>query len=77
MLRNYGILGGPPVWGQAYDQIIANSKMALNLNREEGWPLYSSDRLSQLLGNGILTYLWDKGDMRRSFGEQHVVYFNK
>ena len=71
----YGILGGPPVWGQAYDQIIANSKMALNLNREEGWPLYSSDRLSQLLGNGILTYLWDKGDMRRLFSDQHVVYF--
>ena len=49
--------------------------MALNLNREEGWPLYSSDRLSQLIGNGLLTYIWDKGDMRRLFNDEQVVFF--
>ncbi len=71
----YGIVGGPLVWGQAYDEIIADSKMALNLNREEGWPLYSSDRISQLLGNGLLSFLWDKGDMRRLFNDDQVVFF--
>jgi len=71
----FGILGGTPVWGQAYEKVISKSKMALNLNREEGWPLYSSDRLSQLIGNGLLTYIWDKGDMRRLFNDEQVVFF--
>ena len=71
----FGILGGKPVWGQAYEDVISKSKMALNLNREEGWSLYSSDRISQLLGNGLLTFIWDKGDMRRLFNDEQVVFF--
>lgn len=73
--ESFGILGEPPVWGEAYDAIIAGSKMALNLNREEGWSLYSSDRISQLLGNGLLTFIWDKGEMRRLFNDEQVVFF--
>ena len=71
----FGILGGKPVWGQAYEDVISKSKMALNLNREEDWPLYSSDRLAQLIGNGLLTYVWDKGEMRRLFNDGQVVFF--
>lgn len=73
--ETFGILGGPAVWGDTYDQVIAHSKMALNLNREEGWPLYSSDRLSQLIGNGLLTFIWDKGEMRQLFNDEQVVFF--
>ena len=73
--ESFGIVGNPSVWGQAYDKIISTSKMALNLNREEGWPLYSSDRISQLLGNGLLTFIWDKGEMRRLFSDDQVVFF--
>jgi glycosyltransferase involved in cell wall biosynthesis len=50
--------------------------MALNLNREEGWKYYSSDRISQLMGNGILTFLWDKGDVRHLIGSENAVFFN-
>lgn len=71
----YGIHGHAPVWGEEYEQLISTSKMALNLNRCEGWPLYSSDRIAQLMGNGLLTFLWDKGDMRRLFTDDHVVFF--
>ena len=73
--ETYGLMGAPPAWGQAYDAILASSKMALNLNREEGWPLYSSDRLSQLIGNGLLTFMWDKADMRRLFNDDQVAFF--
>lgn len=73
--ETYGILGGPPVWGDAYDRIIATSKIAMNLNREEDWPLYSSDRISQLFGNGLLTCLWDRGDMRRLFTDDQALFF--
>ena len=73
--ETFGIWGKPPVWGEQYDRIIAGSKMALNLNREEGWTYYSSDRISQLLGNGLLTFIWDKGKLRNLFNDNHVVFF--
>ncbi|MBC8207014.1 MAG: glycosyltransferase family 1 protein [Kiritimatiellales bacterium] len=72
---SFGMHGTPPVYGLDYDQVLATSKMGINLNRFEGWPLYSSDRIAQLMGNGLLTFLWDKGDMRRFFTDEHVAFF--
>ncbi len=74
--KKVGSVGDAPVWGEAYKQILAKSKMALNLNGEEDWPLYSSDRIAQLMGNGILTFLWNKGEMKRLISENHAVYFD-
>jgi len=73
--ESYGLYGNPCVYGDGYDQLLATSKMGLNLNRFEGWPLYSSDRIAQLMGNGLLTFLWDKGNMRQFFTEKHVAFF--
>lgn len=72
---SFGMHGPPPVYGIDYDHVLATSKMGLNLNRYEGWPLYSSDRIAQLMGNGLLTFLWDKGNMRRFFTDEHVAFF--
>jgi hypothetical protein len=71
----YGIYGYPSVWSEAYDHILATSKMGLNLNRVENWPWYTSARLSQLMGNGLLAFVWDKGDMRHFFTDEHVAFF--
>tara|TARA_B100001778_G_scaffold320193_1_gene310363 strand:- start:524 stop:1522 length:999 start_codon:yes stop_codon:yes gene_type:complete len=73
--ESYGLYGKPCIYGNGYDELLATSKMALNLNRYEGWPLYSSDRIAQLMGNGLLTFLWDKGDMRKFFTDEHVAFF--
>lgn len=73
--ETYGIYGLPEIWGTRYEQVMSTSKMALNLNRVEGWPLYSSDRIAQLMGNGLLAFVWDKGDMRRLLGDGHAVFF--
>ncbi|MGE4490587.1 MAG: glycosyltransferase family 1 protein, partial [Kiritimatiellales bacterium] len=72
---SFGMHGNPAVWGRDYDHVLETSKMGINLNRFEGWPLYSSDRIAQLIGNGLLTFLWDKGDMRRFFTDEHVAFF--
>ncbi len=74
--ETYGIYGKPPVWSHAYDQVLATSKMGLNLNRFEDWPWYTSARLSQLMGNGLLAFVWDKGDMRHFFTDEHVAFFS-
>lgn len=71
-----GIYGEDPVWGKDYQAILAQAKMGLNLNSVEGWPLYSSDRIAHLMGNGILTFLWDRGAMRKLFDDSQVVFFN-
>ena len=73
--ESYGLYGKPGIYGEGYDHLLATSKMALNLNRHEGWPLYSSDRIAQLMGNGILTFVWDKGNMRKFFTDEHVAFF--
>lgn len=73
--ESFGMHGRPAVWGRAYEEVLAGSKMGLNLNHLEDWPLYSSDRIAQLMGNGLLTFLWDKGGMRRLFRDEHVGFF--
>ena len=72
----FGIYGKPAVFGHEYDQVMASSKMALNLNRYEGDYLYSSARIAQIMGNGLLAFIWDKGDMRNFFTDEQVVFFS-
>ncbi len=73
--ETFGIYGKPAVYGRDYDHVLETSKMALNLNRYEDWPWYSSARIAQLMGNGLLTFVWDKGDMRHFFTDEHLAFF--
>ena len=72
----FGMHGNPPLWGIAYDHALADSKMALNLNRYEGDYLYSSARISQLMGNGILTFLHSASGYQRFFSNSEAVFFS-
>ena len=49
-------LDQPSVWGQAKDRLLRKSLMALNLSDRNDVPLYSSDRVVQLTGNGLCTF---------------------
>lgn len=74
--RSFGMHGEPAVWGVAYDDALGASKMALNLNREEGYYLYSSDRIAQLMGNGLLTFLSAASGYRRFLSDDEAVFFD-
>ena len=50
----YGFSNRQPVWGDDFIDVISNSKMGLNLSRGEPLKYYSSDRIAQLFGNGLL-----------------------
>jgi hypothetical protein len=52
-----GFEGRPPLSGQDYFDGIASARMGLNLNREENYHLYSSDRFAQYAGNGLLVFV--------------------
>lgn len=73
--KTFGYFDEPNVWGRDYDAVLKQSKMGLNLNRQEGDFLYSSARLAQLMGNGLLAIIHRSGSMETLLGEDSAVYF--
>ena len=73
------IFGGdrPSIWGADYEDVLATSKMSLNLNRREGDLWYSSDRIAHLMGFGILTFQSSKNGMQRFFTDRETVWFDE
>ena len=56
----YGYGNKQPIWGDNFINILSNAKMGLNLSRGKPIKYYSSDRLAQLMGNGLLTFIDEK-----------------
>ena len=73
--HSYGMYGRPAIWAYEYDKVLSQTKMGLNLNRIEGHYLYSSARISQLMGNGILTAIDRRGGYDRFFDDGNAVLF--
>ena len=69
-------MGRPLVIGRAYEEAIAASKMGLSINRFENWKWYASDRITHLMGNGVLTFQYDGNAMQDFFTEAETVYFH-
>ena len=65
----------PGVWALDYDRAIANSKMGLNLNRQEGHQWYSSDRMAHFGGNGSLVLTHRDNGFESLFPPETLVYF--
>lgn len=72
----FGMGQRPLVVGRAYEEAIAASKMGLSCNRFEGWKWYASDRITHLMGNGVLTFQYDGNDMQRFFSDRETVYYH-
>ena len=66
----------PSIWGADYEDVLATSKMSLNLNRREGDKWYSSDRIAHLMGYGILTFQSSRNGMDRFFSNHETVWFD-
>lgn len=71
-----GSFGTPGVWGRDYDAALGASKMGLNLNRQEGLHWYSSARMAQMAGNGLLVFTHRSGDFDQLMPAQSLVYFD-
>lgn len=72
----HGCLGHPPITGYDYIDLLGRSKMALNISRRNDVALYSSDRLSQLVGNGLLTFCPKVPSLELLFNEDELVYYD-
>lgn len=74
--RIFGSLGEPAVWGRDYDRVLAQTRMSLNLNRQEGNYWYASDRMAQLAGSGVLAFTSDKQSFDTLMPPETIPYFS-
>ncbi len=72
----HGALGAAPAFGAHYLDALAAGKMGLNLSRRSDVYRYSSDRIAQLTGNGLLTFTQDTPGMRELYRDDEIVYFS-
>ena len=56
----YGLNKIQPIWADHYFKTISNAKMGLNLSRGETIKYYSSDRITQIVGNGLTCLIDEK-----------------
>ncbi|WP_180064600.1 glycosyltransferase [Acinetobacter sp. YH12095] len=72
----YGCFEQAGVYGKGYYKVLSEARMGLNYSRKNDVTLYSSDRIVQLTGNGLLTFSPCIPDFEKLYSEQEIVYFN-
>mgnify|MGYP001212691156 CR=1 FL=1 len=72
----YGLNNVQPIWADQYFKTISNSKMGLNLSRGTPIKYYSSDRLTQIAGNGLVTLIDEKTGYRDFFNDKEMVFYS-
>jgi len=71
----FGLNNFEPIWGSNYYHYLSKTKMALNISRGKYQNKYSSDRISSLVGNGLLVFLNEKTQFQKILTSSEVVYF--
>jgi hypothetical protein len=82
----HGFDGRPPVLGSEYFHALADARMALNINSDraetaetrapaEQLYLYNSDRISQLMGCGLMTLSFRMNQLMELFDEDREMMF--
>ena len=71
----YGMNNVQPVWGDNFIKAVSKSSMGINLSRGEPVKYYSSDRIAQLLGNGLLTFINKKTCFNDFLSNKEIIFY--
>ena len=71
----FGMNNIQPIWADQYFKNISNSKMGLNLSRGTPIKYYSSDRITQIIGNGLVTLIDEKTCYSDFFDKTEMVFY--
>ncbi len=71
----YGINKIQPIWADHYFKTIENAKMGLNLSRGKAIKYYSSDRITQIVGNGLVCLIDEKTQYRDFFEDNEMIFY--
>ena len=72
----FGMNNIQPIWGEDFKNQLYNSKIALNLSQGKPLRYYSSDRIAQLMGNGIATLIDKKTKLNKLFSNEGAIFYN-
>jgi glycosyltransferase involved in cell wall biosynthesis len=71
----YGINKVEPIWADHYFKTISNCKMGLNLSRGNPIKYYSSDRITQIVGNGLVCLIDEKTHYNNFFSDNEMIFY--
>ncbi len=71
----HGMGDKQPSWSDDFKLSLKKTKMAINLSQGKPTKYYSSDRIVQLIGNGILTFVDIKTKLNKFFSNDEVVFY--
>ena len=71
----YGINKVQPIWADHYFKTISNAKMGLNLSRGDAIKYYSSDRITQIVGNGLVCLIDERTKFSDYFNNNEMVFY--
>ena len=71
----YGINKVQPIWADHYFKTISNCKMGLNLSRGKAIKYYSSDRITQIVGNGLVCLIDRNTNYNDFFNNNEMVFY--
>ena len=72
----FGMNNIQPIWGDEFKKNLYNSKVALNLSQGKPLKYYSSDRIAQLIGNGIATLVDKKTKINKLLSSDAAIFYN-
>lgn len=72
----FGSFGQEAIYGADYYTVLAKSQMGLSYSRSNDMPLYASDRIVQLTGNGLLTFSPRIEGFEQLYKHDEIVYFD-
>jgi len=64
-----------PIWADQFINKISNSYMGINLSRGKPIKYYSSDRIAQIVGNGLLTFIDKKTYLSDFFSNDEMIFY--
>jgi hypothetical protein len=71
----YGLNEVQPIWFEDFLNSISQNKIGLNLSQGKPSDFYSSDRFSQLIGNGLLVMIDDKTKIGNFFSKNEIITY--
>jgi len=71
-----GLRGRPRLFGDAYQQALESAALGLNISRRADWPLYTSDRLAQMIGNGMAVLTERASGYDTIFSDDEILFFS-
>ncbi len=72
----FGYENKEPLWADEFLESLKNYNMGLNLSRGKPLKYYSSDRIVQIIGNGLLCLIDKKTQLSNLIPKNCAVYYN-